>query len=258
MRRANGLLFKVLRIAVLVYVGLCGIMFFAQRSLIYYPQPRLNRDGVALMRLEIEAGAVLVSTRPVKGADAVIYFGGNAEDTSLALRDFEDAFPQASIYLMHYRGYGGSAGKASEDALFADGLKLFDRVHAEHANVTVVGRSLGSGVAVKVASERPAARLVLVTPFGSLADVAAAQYPFLPVRLLMRDRYDSWKYAGKVTSPVRMIVAERDEIIPRASTERLRTRFGKTNVSYVVIPGAGHNSISDDAQYWRAVADGGK
>src|SRR5215472_13769232 len=158
MRRAYSLLLRVLGVLVLLYAGLCGVMFFSQRSLIYFPQPRFNQDGVPLMRLATDAGAVLVSTRPAAGPEAVIYFGGNAEDTSLALPDFEDAFPHSAIYLMHYRGYGGSAGKPSEEALFADGMMLFDKVHEEHANVTGVGRSLGSGVAVKVASERPAAR----------------------------------------------------------------------------------------------------
>ncbi len=252
--RTNRVLIIALRIAVLAYIGLCAVMYFTQRSLIYFPQPRYNHDGVPLLKLETEAGPVLVSTRPMAGPDAVIYFGGNAEDTSIALSDFADAFPQAALYLMHYRGYGGSAGKPTEQALFADGLLLYDRVHAEHAHVIVVGRSLGSGVAVKVASERPVARLVLVTPFDSLADAAAAAYPWLPVRLLMTDRFDSWRYAGKVTAPVRMIAAERDEVIPRASTVRLRGRFAKTSVEYVVIPGVGHNSISDTREYWQAVA----
>lgn len=254
MRPAYARLLRVLGIIVLVYVGICGLMFFTQESMIYYPQPRLNRAGVAVIKLETEAGPVLVSTRPVPGSDALIYFGGNAEDTSISLPNFSDTFPHYAIYLMHYRGYGGSAGRPSEEALFADALKLFDQVHAEHANVVVVGRSLGSGVAVKVASERPLSQLVLVTPFDSLADAAAQAYPWLPVRLLMRDRYDSWKYAPQVTAPVRMIAAERDEVIPRASTERLRTRFMKTKVSYVVIPGVGHNSISDAREYWRVLA----
>jgi pimeloyl-ACP methyl ester carboxylesterase len=230
-------------------------MFFTQRSLIYYPQPRSNRDGVPIMTLHTDAGPVLVSTRPASGPEAVIYFGGNAEDVSLDLSDFSSAFPNDAIYLLHYRGYGGSAGKPSEKALFADALMLFDEVHAQHPNIVLVGRSLGTGIAVKTASERPITRLVLITPYDSLTDAAAQAYPWLPVRLLIRDKYDSWKYAPQVTAPTRIIAAGNDEIIPRSSTERLRTRFKPGIATYVVIPGVGHNTISHSADYLRQIAN---
>jgi pimeloyl-ACP methyl ester carboxylesterase len=229
-------------------------MFFTQRSLIYYPQPRANRDGVPIVTLHTDAGPVLVSTRPAPGPGAVIYFGGNAEDVSLNLSDFSSAFPDDAIYLLHYRGYGGSAGQPSEQALFADALMLFDQVHAQHPNVILIGRSLGTGIAVKAASERPITRLVLVTPYDSLTDAAAQAYPWLPVRLLMRDKYDSWKYAPLVNAPTRIIAAGNDEIIPRWSTERLRARFKPGVASYAVIPGVGHNSISDSPDYLRLIA----
>lgn len=134
-------------------------------------------------------------------------------------------------------------------SIIAAAFALFDAVHPEHPNVTLIGRSLGSGVAVHVAAERAVARLVLVTPYDSLVDVAEAHYPFLPNRWLMIDKYDSWKYAPQVTAPTRIIVAGNDEIIPRSSTERLRTRFVKAAVSYVVVPGADHNAISDNPGY---------
>jgi hypothetical protein len=238
---------------VLAYAGICAVMYFTQRSLIYYPQPRANR-GVPIMALQTDAGKVLVSTRPLSGPDAVIYFGGNAEDVSLDLSDFSSAFPSCAIYLLHYRGYGGSAGKPSEQALFADAFTLYDQVHAEHPNIIVVGRSLGTGVAVKLASQRPVTRLVLITPFDSLTDAAAAQYPWLPVRLLLRDKFDSWRYAPRVTAPTRIIAAANDEVVPHASTERLRTRFRSGLASYTLIPNAGHNTISDSPDYLRLIA----
>jgi pimeloyl-ACP methyl ester carboxylesterase len=123
-------------------------------------------------------------------------------------------------------------------------------VYAEHPKIVVIGRSLGSGVAVWVASQRPVARLVLVTPFDSLADAAAAQYPFVPVRWLLRDKFESWRYAPQVTAPTRIIVAEDDELVPRSSSDRLRTRFKEGIVSYVVVPGVGHNTIQDGPGYW--------
>jgi hypothetical protein len=146
------LLIVIIRIVVGVYVGLCLMLFLFQRSMIYYPQPRSNSDGITLEKLDMEGTRVLVSTRPRAGDQAVIYFGGNAEDVSLDMPDFVTTFPNAAIYLLHYPGYGGSSGKPSEPALTAAGFALFDRVRTEHPNVIVIGRSLGTGVAVQVAS----------------------------------------------------------------------------------------------------------
>jgi pimeloyl-ACP methyl ester carboxylesterase len=240
----------MLIVAAVLFAGVCVTLFALQRSLIYYPRPRTNQRGITLMALPVGKETVLVSSRPHAGPDALVYFGGNAEDVSLDMPELVDAFPETAIYLLHYPGYGGSSGSPSQKAIFVAALALFDRVHAEYANITVVGRSLGSGVAVWVASQRPVARLALITPYDSLADVAAAQFRFLPVRWLLRDKYESWRYAPQVTAPTRIIVAEDDEIIPRSSSDRLRTRFRAGVASYVIVPGAGHNTIQDRPNYW--------
>jgi hypothetical protein len=249
MRGVRRVFLTILFFVAILYAGLCVAVFVFQRSLIYFPQPGSNPDGTTLMTLQVGTGTSLVSTRPTASSDALIYFGGNAEDVSRNMPDFAAAFPNDAIYLLHYPGYGGSRGSPSEQAIVAAALALFDRVHAEHKNIVVIGRSLGSGVAIRVASLRPINRLVLVTPYDSLADVAAHNYPFVPARWLLRDKFESWRYAPQVTAPTRMMVAEQDEIVPRASSERLRTRFKNGIASYVVIPGVGHNSISDNADY---------
>jgi pimeloyl-ACP methyl ester carboxylesterase len=249
MGRVRRVVLTMLILIAILFAGLCGVLFVFQRSLIYFPQPRSYQHGMTLTTLEVGTGTVLVSTLPNTGSDALIYFGGNAEDVSRNMPDFSQAFPNYAIYLLHYPGYGGSSGSPSEQAIIADALALFDHVYAEHKNIVVVGRSLGSGVAVRLASMRPVERLVLVTPYDSLGDVAARNYPFLPARWLLRDKFESWKYAPRVTAPTRIIAAEQDEVIPRTSTDRLRTRFKNGIVSYVVVPGVGHNTISDSADY---------
>ena len=241
--------FLAMVVVAILYAGICGAVFAFQRSLIYYPRPSSVQDGL-LMDLRVGTETVLVSTQPRPGPDAVIYFGGNGEDVSRDMADFSAVFPKQSIYLLHYPGYGGSSGSPSQQAIFADALALDDKVYAKHPNIVVIGRSLGSGVAVWLASQRPVVRLVLITPFDSLADPAAQQYPYLPVRWLLRDKFESWRYAPQVTTPTRMIVAEDDEIVPRSSSDRLRTRFKDGIVSYVVVPGAGHNTIQDSPEYW--------
>ncbi|HTP87220.1 MAG TPA: alpha/beta fold hydrolase [Bryobacteraceae bacterium] len=232
-----------------VYVLLCAALFFLQRRLIYFPQPRSAVNGGATLVLPVPGQRVLVSTRPAAGRNAVVYFGGNAEDVSLNMPDFSNAFPDRAIYLLHYRGYGESSGTPTEANLFADALTLFDEVHNGHPDVQVIGRSLGSGVALYVASRRPVARLVLVTPYDSLVDVAVSHFPWVPVRWLMRDRFESWKYAPRVNVPVLIVAAEHDEVVPRASTEMLLSRFRRGRASIVVLPGTGHNTISDNPRY---------
>src|SRR3954452_15417245 len=142
MRRLKRIFVYLFIAIVMLYAGLCGALIILQRSLIYYPQPRSNQTGATMMTLQTEAGPVFVSARPRPGPDALIYFEGNAEDVSLNLPSFSAVFPSHSIYLLHYRGYGGSSGSPSEKAFIADALALFDQVHDQHKNIVVVGRSL--------------------------------------------------------------------------------------------------------------------
>jgi uncharacterized protein len=231
------------------YLALCVALFVFQRSLIYFPQPRALVGNASTITLPIEEGQVLVTTRAQPGPNALVYFGGNAEEVAGSLPGLAAAFPEQALFLLHYRGYGGSAGKPTEAALIADALALFDKVHAGHANTVVVGRSLGSGVAVQVASMRPVARLVLVTPYDSLQELAARQFPFFPVRWLLQDKFESWRYAPQVSAPTLLIAAEYDETIPRDSTEALYARFRSGVASFKVVAGTGHNTISESPQY---------
>lgn len=235
---------------IIIYLGLCAVLFINQRNLIYFPQPRSINSGTTLT-LSVEGAQVLVTTRQHNGPKALLYFGGNAEDVSYSLSSLSNAFPDYAIYLLHYRGYGGSSGNPSEAALFADALALFDKVHSDHQNIVVVGRSLGSGVAVHLASLRPVARLVLVTPYDSLQELAAQQFPYFPIRWLMLDKFEAWRYAERVTVTTLVVVAEHDEVIPRANSEALYKRFRTGLASFKVVAGASHNSISEYPEYMR-------
>jgi len=236
-------------IAAVLYLAACAILFFLQRSMIYYPQPGSPGAAASRMTLKVEGAELQVSMRPRPGPQALIYFGGNAEDVAISLPELGATFPEHAIYLMHYRGYGGSSGSPSEAALHKDALALFDKVRADHPDILVVGRSLGTGVAVRLATERPVSRLVLVTPYDSLQDLAAAQFPFFPVRWLLSDKYESWRHAPKVTAPTTIILAEHDEVIPRTSTEQLHSRFATGVAVLKVVPGTGHNTVSANPLY---------
>ncbi len=243
------IMLKIAVVVALAYLALGAALFVFQRSLIYAPQPRSAGSGATVVKLAVDGGEVLITARLHLGSDALLYFGGNAEDVSSSLPSFSAAFPDHAIYLLHYRGYGGSSGTPSEAALFADAVALFDKVHAEHPNIVVVGRSLGSGVAIRLASLRPVARLVLVTPYDSIQELAARQFPYFPVRWLLLDKFESWKYAAQVVAPTLVMAAEHDEVIPRASTEALRARFRAGVASFKVVAGTDHNSISESPEY---------
>jgi uncharacterized protein len=246
-------LLSIVVVLALGYLALCAYLFIVQRSMIYYPQPRFFGGNAPTMTLATAEGGVLVTVRPHNGSNALIYFGGNAEDASINLPDFSKAFPDHALYLMHYRGYGGSAGKPAEAALIEDGLALFDKVHTAHENIVVIGRSLGAGVAIQVASRRPVSRLVLVTPFHSLSEFAASQFRFFPVKWMVLDKYESWFYAPTITVPTVIVAAEQDEIIPRASTELLYGRFNQGIATLKVLPGTGHNTVQESPRYLPAL-----
>ncbi|HEU4372971.1 MAG TPA: alpha/beta hydrolase [Telluria sp.] len=239
--------------ALVLYTAACIALFAFQRSLIYFPQPRAFGGPGDTQILKADGADLVVSVRPHAGPKALIYFGGNAEDVSASLPSFASAFPDRAIYMLHYRGYGGSAGKPSEASLHADALALFDKVRRDHADIALVGRSLGSGVAVRVAGERPASRLILVTPYDSIEELAARQFPYFPVRWLLTDKFESWRYAPAIRVPTLLLQAERDEVIPGASTERLHAAFAPGVASRIVIRGAGHNTISESPQYLASI-----
>jgi pimeloyl-ACP methyl ester carboxylesterase len=244
---------SLLSIVLVLYAGACIALFAFQRSLIYFPQPRSAGGPADTQSLKVAGADLVVSVRPHAGPKALIYFGGNAEDVSASLASFAGAFPDRAIYMLHYRGYGGSTGKPSEAALHSDALALFDQVRRDHPDIALVGRSLGSGVAARLASERPASRLVLVTPYDSIEEIAARQFPFFPIRWLLTDKFESWRYAPAIRVPTLLLQAEHDEVIPGVSTERLHAAFAHGIASRIVIRGAGHNTISDSPQYLASI-----
>lgn len=244
---------SALGLALLAYAGLCAALYFGQRALIYFPQPRTAVAGTEAITLDAAGALLQVTALRRPGAAAVLYFGGNAEDAAQAVPDLAAAFPGLAIRALHYRGYGGSTGEPTEAALVADAVALFDSAAADGQPVIAVGRSLGSGVAVQLAARRPVAALVLVTPYDSLLRVAQRQYPFVPVGWLLRDRFESWRYAADVKAPVTLIAAGHDEVIPRAHADALRGHFRPDQVRFVVIAGAGHNDISERPEYLDAL-----
>ena len=234
-----------------LYVAVCIALFLLQRSLIYFPQPRHAPPGTPLLTFAVDGRQVLATTRERDGERALVYFGGNSEDVSSSLPGLSTLFPEHALYLLHYPGYGGSPGRPTEASLMADAFALFDEVARRHPRVTVIGRSLGSGVAVQVASARPVEQLVLVAPYDSIEGVAEERFPMIPVGWILQDKFDSGRYVARIKAPTLIIEVENDKVIPRASTDRLLARFPAGQATLGVVTGAHHNFPDNHPDYVR-------
>jgi len=259
------LLFSAGKIALGVAIGLPLLVYVLQDRILFQTRPLTEaqrvdagkgfrstreiliqaKDGTRLQAWHVDAGA---------GAPLVLYFGGNAEDVSWMISDAEQKVPGESWLLVSYRGYGGSEGSPSEASLTADALEWHDYAvkTLKPSRVFAFGRSLGSGVAVALAAERPLAGVVLVTPYDSLVEVAGRIYPYLPVGLLMKHRFDSIARAPKISASLLCLAAEQDEVIPPVHAKRLYDAWAGPK-QWVALPGAGHNSTDGVPAFWTEI-----
>ena len=264
----EGLIAAVLKVIAAVAIGLPLVVYLAQDALIFYRQPlpearraEVARRFPAVQEIFVQAkdGTRLHAwhAKAPGSAPLVLYFGGNAEEVSWMLEGLDQA-PGVSWLLVDYRGYGLSEGSPGEAALVSDAIEWFDYAlklpGAEPKRTFAFGRSLGSGVAVALAAERPVAGLILATPYDSLAAVAKRYYWYLPVDLLLKHRFDSIALAPALKQPLLCLIAERDEVIPAVHGERLFDVWGGEKRK-IVLQEAGHNSTDAHPIFWSSIRE---
>lgn len=251
MRESIKFVMRVFRVAVLVYIGLGGYLYFMQRSFIYLPAPEtptqfntrvFHNEGEAIKTFALNDGS----------SKAILYFGGNAESVSFNAKAFSTLFTDYGVYLVNYRGYGGSSGNPSEEGVYSDALSIYDELIKTHDSVSVIGRSLGSAVATHVASQRAVDRLVLITPFDSIQSIAQEQFPIYPMELMLKDKHDSFSRVKAIRSETLIMAAQNDKVVEMHHTRRLIAGFD-IPVLVQVVEGAGHNTISNSQQYIEAL-----
>ena len=243
---------KITLIALILYAVACLFLYIKQRDLIFFPTPeRFDLDAEALWMQT--GGARLKVWRINQGPDAILYFGGNSEQIEDNINDFKRMFGDQTVYLANYRGYGGSSGRPDEQGLFDDALSLYDQLKKEHSSISVIGRSLGSGVACYLAAHRDVDKLILTTPYDSIQNVAQSHYPLFPVRWLLKDRFDSLSYVSDIHSPILVLLAEHDRIVPLANSKRLLSAINDSKRQSQMIPGSLHNDISSNPAYQKAL-----
>jgi len=239
-----------LRFLVLLYILGAVLLYFLQRDLLYYPSQYIEHEYKEKIIInEGENLRVIVLNEGKK--NAIIYFGGNGESVlSLAKRRAKE-LKEYTIYLVNYRGYGGSTGEPSKDGLYSDALVTHDSIKKKHTNIYVIGRSLGSGVASYVASKREVKKLVLVTPYDSLVNVAQDKYPMYPINLILKDKFDSVENLKNIKdTKVLILMAEGDKVIPNEHSYALAKSLPKELVRVEVITNKSHNSISHEQRYF--------
>jgi dienelactone hydrolase len=175
----------------------------------------------------------------------LIYFGGRQEDIS-ELAHVTEMFGARLIRIFNHRGFAMSSGKPSEEGFLSDALAQYDalaaRPHVDPSNITVIGRSLGSGPAVYLAAHRPVAAVVLVTPYDSILALARRHYPYLPVRQLLRHRFEAHLWAGEARCRVLTILAESDTVVPADHSHELLAHWAGS-AEVITIPGTDHSSV---------------
>ncbi|OFZ98697.1 MAG: hypothetical protein A3H35_08085 [Betaproteobacteria bacterium RIFCSPLOWO2_02_FULL_62_17] len=259
------------KVAVPAYITLVALAYFYQDVLIFMPQARSERELQAVLsrhraveevRLPADDGVTLhgwfLGSGRAQGSRAplLVYYGGNAEEVSWLLGE-AGRFAGYSLLLVNYRGYGGSGGKPGESVLYADALRIFDyaasRADVDATRMVIMGRSLGSAMAVHVAARRAARAVVLVSPYDSMVALGRRHHPYLPVSMLLRHRFEALADAPRANAPLLALVASRDSIVPVEHSRRLVGAWGGPS-AWRVIEGADHNDISDSPAYWQAIA----
>ncbi len=186
----------------------------------------------------------------------VLGFGGNAWNAQDVAEFLHQVFPAADVMSFYFRGYAPSEGSPSAEALIADAPACFDfargQVTADH--VLAVGFSLGSGVAAALSAKRKLDGVILVTPFDSLTALAQSAVPWIPIGPWIGHEIEAAAALEQSRTPVAIIAAGRDEIVPAERTEALRKRVPNL-VFDRTIAGAGHNDIYSQSRFQLALRE---
>ncbi|TET90858.1 MAG: alpha/beta hydrolase [Sulfurovum sp.] len=245
-------LIALIKLLLLAYIAF-GILFFInQRDFLYAPTDKIKHvfNEIIFHNDKESINVIVVNDKKEK---AILYFGGNGDTVALSAFAFDRFFPEHTVYLVNYRGYGGSSGEPSEKGLYSDALTIFDQIKSKHSDISVFGRSLGSGVATYLASKRDIEKLVLITAYDSAQSMVQERFPLYPMSILLKDKYDSVARAKDIKAKTLVLIAEKDSVITMKHSQKLIDAFPASKVDVKIIEGVGHNTILRDDRYYHVL-----
>jgi uncharacterized protein len=239
-----------------LYLGVAAFLYARQRSFLYHPNTArpdstvVGLDALQEVHLPTSDGLALLAwyVPPTSNGPVLAYFHGNAGN--LGSRSYRLKHYVAAgwgVLMVEYRGYGGNPGRPTESGFAADAraaMTFLDDCGVASERVALYGESIGTGVATRVASERPVAALVLESPYTSITDIARRRFFFLPVDWLLRDRFDSLSCIGRVQAPLLVLQGGLDTIVAPALGRELFQAASEPKELWVA-PEAGHNDLME-------------
>lgn len=227
-------------------------LFIFQKDLLYFPTAEVEHNFKTEKHLINQTTLNLVVLNPNKQS-AVIYFGGNAESVAKTASTYKNTLPLHTVYFVNYRGYGGSTGSPQEQSLYSDAQYIYDKLIPRHKNISVIGRSLGTGVATFLAATRSINKMILITPYDSIQNVAQHQYPIFPINLLLNEKFDSASRVKNIKAKTLIILAELDTLIPLERSSQLVNKFPASQVNVITIKNANHTNLSHRNRYYSLI-----
>ncbi len=255
----------IVGIVLVVYFGAMGYLYVNQRSILYRNRsngaeaPHVQGLSITDLRLPTPDGESLEAwyEPPAPGKPMFLFFHGKGSALEEGKWRYIRMHDEGVGFLaLAYRGYSGSSGHPTEKGLLIDGLAAYDWLTAKGfrpSDIVIHGHSLGSGVAVYVATQRPARALILEAPFTAASDVAQERYPIMPVSLLMKDKFLSRERIKDVHMPLLIVHGDRDSVVPFVEGERLFALANQPK-TFVRMHGSNHNTLTRDGAYvyyWR-------
>jgi len=251
-----GTLAPFVLVLISVYVSLAAWLYTSQRKFLYAPDARrpdssaVGISSLSAVELATPDGLKLLAwyLPPPEGKPVVVFFHGNAgnvQDRAHRIKDFGAG--GYGVFMPEYRGYGGNTGTPTESELFADAKVAIDFLKQQGVDtrrVVVYGESLGTAVAVHVAATHPVAALILEAPFTSIRAIAERRFSMFPVRLMLKDHFDSLSRIGKVNAPTLVLHGARDQVVPMTLGQELFNAAPGPKELWTVENGA-HSNLMD-------------
>lgn len=254
---SKSTLFIIIVLVLIFFV----FLYIQQRSLIYFPDKSLLRrnffgaEDFQKITLYTDDNVPITSWyKPAKpGKATILFFHGNAGHIGYRVPVAREFIKQGyGVFLLEYRGYGGNPGSPSETGFYYDGEAAIHHLKSEGIalqNIAILGESIGSGVAVEMASRYPVCALILQSPFSSLSSVAAWHYPWIPIAPW--DKYDNLKKIKAIRSPLLLFHGKQDNIVPYEQGLRLFEEANEPKEMYSSENGT-HNNMKN-TQFFQAI-----